>query len=356
VVMVDKKISHNSRVIQDSITESISAMFDYDFDGETVFECPLPEIPKDYGIGLIVGPSGSGKSSILDIIGQTKQPVWDENYSVASHFCTAEDAQRRLSGVGFSSIPSWLRPYQVLSTGEKFRADMAMSISSGACIDEFTSVVDRVVAKACSFAVARLVKNEGIRNLTFASCHYDIIEWLQPDWVYDTLSGKFLPRGELHRPERNIELVPCNSDIWPMFSQHHYLTGNINKGARCWLATWGGVPVGFSSAIAFPNGNWANGWRGHRTVCLPDYQGLGIGVRISDATAEMFVREGCRYFSKTVNPRMGGYRNNSSLWRATSKNGKARPDYNHNRKTKESKYKMLHTGRVAFSHEYIGLN
>jgi GNAT superfamily N-acetyltransferase len=113
--------------------------------------------------------------------------------------------------------------------------------------------------------------------------------------------------------------------------------------------------IGFSSALAFPNGNFKNAWREHRTVVLPDYQGMGVGVRISDAVAEIFVSDGCRYFSKTVHPRMGEYRNNSVLWAATSKNMKARADYLTTKtKTKEDGHKHRHAGRVAYSHEYIG--
>ena len=98
-----------------------------------------------------------------------------------------------------------------------------------------------------------------------------------------------------------------------------------------------------------------NAWREHRTVVLPDYQGMGFGVRISDAVAEMFIKDGCRYFSKTVHPRMGEYRNTSKLWVPTSKNMKARPDYlKSGDTTKERKYKHRHAYRVAYSHEYKG--
>jgi GNAT superfamily N-acetyltransferase len=106
--------------------------------------------------------------------------------------------------------------------------------------------------------------------------------------------------------------------------------------------------------IAFPSGTIKRAFRGHRTVILPDYQGLGIGVRISDAAGEIIRREGGRYFSKTSNYRMGEYRNKSDKWRPTSKNMKARPDYKSDKKTKESKYKHKHIERVCFSHEYIG--
>ena len=342
-------------VVQDAITTEIARMFDVQFEGKTIFNCPVISAPENYQIGLIVGPSGSGKSSILKTIGPNAVTAWDDDKAVASHFASAAEAQERLSGVGFNSIPSWLRPYNVLSTGEQFRADMARAIQVGACIDEFTSVVDRNVAKSCAHAVNRLIRARGYQRVTFATCHYDVIEWLSPDWVYDTKGGVMLPRGSVHRPERIVDLTPCDSNCWPQFSPHHYLAANINKSARCWAATWEGQTVGFASALAFPNGYFRNAWREHRTVVLPDFQGLGMGVRISDALGSIFLAEGCKFFSKTAHPRMGEYRNSSPLWRATSKNGRDRQDYNHNRKTKETAYKHLHMVRLTYSHEFTGV-
>lgn len=55
-----------------------------------------------------------------------------------------------LSSVGLGSVPAWLRPYHVLSEGEKFRAMMARVICDAprqVVIDEFRSVVDRQIAK-----------------------------------------------------------------------------------------------------------------------------------------------------------------------------------------------------------------
>jgi ABC-type ATPase with predicted acetyltransferase domain len=52
-----------------------------------------------------------------------------------------------------NSVPSWYKPYQVLSNGEKFRADLARKLKSNTVIDEFTSVVDRTVAKAASVSL-----------------------------------------------------------------------------------------------------------------------------------------------------------------------------------------------------------
>lgn len=338
----------------DEITQAISRSFDYEFDGVSTFNPPtMPPVPDGFRIGLIVGPSGSGKSSLLRNFGAEAPVDWYPDRAICSHFENAEDAQRRLAAVGLNSIPTWMRPYHVLSTGEKFRADLSRRLTNGAVIDEFTSVIDRNVAKACSYAIRRYCDSEGLIGLVLASCHYDIAEWLQPDWVFDTSTGRLTGRGSERRPTIELEVVPCSNKAWAMFSNHHYLSHKLNPSARCWLVLWGATPIGFSSVLAFPNGNFNNAWREHRTVVLPDYQGLGIGVRISEAVGRMFVDQGFRYFSKTSHPRMGGYRNASSKWRPTSKNGKARNDYDPTKETKEDGHKMRHAERVCYSHELI---
>jgi len=133
-------------------------------------------------------------------------------------------------------------------------------------------VVDRNVAKSCSNALQKFIRNKDIKNVVFASCHYDIIDWLQPDWVFDTNSSKVVSRGSLRRPKIVLEVFPCSHKIWSYFAEHHYLTGNISTATRCWIATWNGTPVGFSSVIFFPSGTIKEkAWREHRTVILPDF-------------------------------------------------------------------------------------
>jgi ABC-type iron transport system FetAB ATPase subunit/GNAT superfamily N-acetyltransferase len=345
-------------VEQDEATAEISRQFDYAFDGTSTFTPPtMPEVGTGFSIGLIVGPSGSGKTTLLSRFGATRVIRWKKTSAIVSQFQGAEDAQQRLAAVGLNTVPSWLRPYHVLSTGEQFRADLARRLVTGATIDEFTSTVDRTVALSCAHATQRYIRGQRLSGVVFATCHYDVIPWLQPDWVFDTSTGCVARRGSVQRPNIKLDIIPCGAEAWAAFSNHHYLSSSINRAARCWLAHWGDNLVGFAAALAFPNGNFKNGWREHRTVVLPDYQGLGIGVRLSDAIASMFVADGKRYFSKTTHPRMGGYRDASFLWRGTSKNHKARADYLTQRErapTKEDAYKGRHAHRVAYSHEYIG--
>ena len=320
-------------------------------------ETTIPDFikPNNFSVGLIVGPSGSGKSTILgENYKIATEPDWQNSLALVDHFDTLDDAQQKLGAAGLNSIPAWMRPYHTLSNGEQYRARLARVIRDGVAIDEYTSVVDRNVAKSCSTALRKWADRTKVQNLVLATCHYDVAEWLQPDWIFDCAVGKFIDRRLLRRPSIRIELQPAQPEAWSFFSKHHYLSGDINRSARCWIAVWDGLLVGFAAAISFPSGSVKNAWRGHRTVVLPEFQGMGIGARISDAVGEIFLAQGCRYFSKSANPNFGAYRNLSKKWRATSKNGKSRQDYKAGRNTKEDKHKMAHADRICFSHEYIG--
>jgi hypothetical protein len=133
----------------------------------------------------------SGKSTLLKKFGIEESPDWDINKSILSHFESPDEAINKMGAVGLNTIPSWYKPYQVLSNGEKFRADVARKLKSNAVIDEFTSVVDRNVAKAASVSLSRYIKNNDIENIVLSTCHRDILEWLEPDWVIDTDAGEF---------------------------------------------------------------------------------------------------------------------------------------------------------------------
>ena len=109
---------------------------------------------------------------------------WDDR-PIIEHF----DDPDPLMAVGLNDVPAWVRPYGVLSNGQKFRADMAQALLSGALVDEYTSVVSRSTAQSASIAIRRYVDRIGMSGLTLATCHHDVEEWLVPDWVIDTDMG-----------------------------------------------------------------------------------------------------------------------------------------------------------------------
>lgn len=146
-------------------------------------------LPDKWNVGAIVGRSGTGKSTIARHLWGiyetqfTDKPIIDE--MPQDH--TVEDITKMFTNVGFSSPPHWLRPFNVLSNGEKMRVELAKSLlenNNPTVFDEFTSVVDRDVAKVVSMVVAKTARKTD-KQFIAVSCHRDILEWLEPDWVFD---------------------------------------------------------------------------------------------------------------------------------------------------------------------------
>lgn len=93
-------------------------------------------------------------------------------------------------------------------------------------------------------------------------------------------------------------------------------------------------------------------FRGSRTVVMPDYQGMGIGSLFSNFIAGSYVKHGLRYFTKTVNPALGEYRNSHpELWKPTSKNGVFRKDMKGRQKVRMN---WDTTPRLSYCHEFVG--
>ena len=328
----------------------------------------IPELPKD-GIVLVVGTSGSGKSTILKSLGEYTPPTIEFYNSVIENFSTPERGEELLLACGLRSIPTWFRTPHTLSNGENHRFEMAMCLDQGInIIDEFTSVVDRDTAKSLALSIRKFYDRRGTDEpLYIASCHRDIIDWLDPDWVYDTDLQVLDFRRSLHRlgtrPRLTLTIQSTNVDYWRLFRRYHYLDTDISKSAHYYVLLLGDKPIGFHAAIHSTNRDIHSYWRGHRTVILPEFQGMGIGTAFSDAIAELYVSKGFRYFSKTAHPSFGEHREKSDLWRHTSTNKKSRlasyllkdgtiramPGYGGN-----AQIALRDAGRVCYSHEYIG--
>lgn len=198
-----------SAVLIDDITREALKPFDLDPDVPTRFyPFILPEeARKGFGIGVIVGRSGSGKSLLLSEYGKNKLTVWDNSRSITSHFHSAKIASDRFYATGLNSVPAWKQAFNTLSNGEQFRANLARRLEDNARIDEFTSVVDRDVAVSVSTSISRYIRKIGLSNVVLATCHRDVIGWLNPDWIIDTDSCKFITRAEFGKPQWWEEFV-----------------------------------------------------------------------------------------------------------------------------------------------------
>ena len=178
-----------TKITPSEITERIKKEFTIEMSDTYEFkEHSLDNVnlPKDFNIGFITGNSGSGKSLLLKTFGTETIPEWFDNEAVASHFDSYEDAVQRFQAVGFNTVPQWLLPYRILSTGQKYRVNLARTINSNTVMDEFTSYIDRSTALGLCNSLQRYIREKNLKNIVFAGVHQDIIPYLKPDWVYNT--------------------------------------------------------------------------------------------------------------------------------------------------------------------------
>lgn len=342
----------------DDVLRQITQANDYAFTGESCFTVPSFIKPSDYKLGVIVGESGTGKSTLLQHFGTPVPFEADPSLAVASQIDV-----NLLMTLGLASIPSLCRPYHVLSNGEKHRVELAYTLAQKAPVfDEFTSTVHRTLARTICIALRKYIdRNEC--SLVLATCHDDVVEWLEPDWVFSTKT-QHITKRRLERRRIHFEINPCHAKAWKFFKDFHYLTADINRSARCWVLHCENKLAGFYSSIPLPSGTLKNAYRGHRLVILPDFQGLGLSSLLTEYVAELHIKNGCRFYGKTAHPKLGQHRENSTKWRATTKNLLDRskdylkqPEY---RKNDDSSLRtrlvdwQKHARRICYSHEYTG--
>ena len=288
----------------------------------------IPIEGMDWKMGLIVGPSGSGKTSMGRRI--FDKPIYDLYADWAADKpivdCIAPDGDFNavtgaLSAVGLGDVPAWLRPFHVLSNGEQFRAGLARLVCERpphAVVDEFTSVIDRQIAKVGAAAFAKTWRR-GEGQVVLLSCHYDIIEWLQPDWVYDTAEARFYERDCLQRrPALELQIHKVRGTVFPrLFKQHYYLDLPAPVAAEYFVGFINGEP--FCHVAVTPLFT-ARAYRATRLVVMPEWQGIGVGTKFLAAVCEYHLqgngRSGHKYpvFFHTSHPQLCGALRHSHRW------------------------------------------
>jgi GNAT superfamily N-acetyltransferase len=262
--------------------------------------CQLPDDESGWRIGLVVGPSGSGKSSIGRAVwggsayhggfSWSGGPIIDD-IAPDRDF---NDVSGALSSVGLGSVPSWLRPFAALSTGEKFRADLArvlLSAGDRVVIDEFTSVVDRQIARIGAAAFAKAWRRRS-GQVILLSCHRDIEQWLSPDWVLDTEDYSFRRGCLQRRPPITLSVYQTNWRPWALFEPHHYLKLPHMIAATNYVATCAGEPV---AHVAVATTTGLKSARMCRLVVMPEWQGAGVGIAFINHIAQRWLDGRNRY-------------------------------------------------------------
>jgi GNAT superfamily N-acetyltransferase len=328
-IAVETPIPDSSRIMQ------LSAMFDCPVGEKSRVEWhgELPIDNMDWSVGLIVGPSGAGKTTVARQLFGNKFDVpieWGAG-SVIDDFSESHsipEITEVCQAVGFNTIPSWMRPYRVLSNGERFRVDLArrlLELEDPIVVDEFTSVVDRQVAQIGAYAVQKYVRRNK-RKFVGISCHSDIIPWLEPDWLFEPATMHFARRSLQRRPPLDITICRVPYSAWPMFAPFHYLRADLNRAARCFglfvenqIASFVGLlpkPV----ATGAMKGTAITGVS--RIVTLPDWQGLGLAFVLCDHLGAAYKAIGKRLRNYPAHPGYVINHRKSSKWQEIKRAGK----------------------------------
>lgn len=357
--MPSARIVKQSEISNSFRVNKIKGTFDYSSDVvRNEFDVNIPIEGKEWNVGLICGCSGSGKTTIASELFKDyflfKGLEWKEK-SLVDDFPKGLDIDqitKALNSVGLSCVPDWLKPFNVLSNGQKMRAELArvfFETEKPIIYDEFTSVVDREVAKVTSSVIEKFIRKNN-KKFIAVSCHYDIIDWLNPDWIYDTNSNEFKWRCLRRRPDITLKIRKAHHSEWKLFSRYHYLTADMNKSANCFIAEINNNPVGFI-CTAFAPFSKRRTRRISRLVVLPDYQGLGIGSRLlnfigdynkrNDNSATLLVTS-LYFFAKSLSRKGTG-------WRLTRGS-----HYKNNSDTFKEFKKTLSSSRFTWSFFYEG--
>lgn len=200
IVEIDQSVP----VFESYASERTRGLFNVDPEDGARFRltADVPIEGDDWSVGVVVGPSGSGKTSIARAISarfyEWTEAPWPAHAPIIDYLAkkaTYAKATASLSAVGLGSVPSWLRPYGVLSNGERFRADMAALLLDDeprVYIDEVTSVLDRQVAGVAVAAFVKSWRRQPGRQVVLVTPHYDVLSPAQPDWIVDTAGAERL--------------------------------------------------------------------------------------------------------------------------------------------------------------------
>ena len=312
----------------------VKSLFNAESGCNFTHDADLPIEDDGWKIGLIVGPSGSGKTSIGrkifgDVAAIYDPDDWPTGRPIVDAIAPDGDFDAvtgALASVGLGSVPTWLRPFPVLSNGEKFRANLARLVCEAperVVVDEFTSVVDRQIAKFGALAFQKSWRRAG-GKCVLLSCHYDVIDWLEPDWVYDTAKGEYAGRSLWRRPRFDLEIWQTDKRYWHLFEPHYYLKLPSMIAATYYVGFVDGEPVCHLGVSPwFHNG--AGAVRASRMVVAPEWQGAGVGMRFLNEVLQMYVdgrskfgsRVRCAYFH-TSHPGLCAALRRGKGWRQVS--------------------------------------
>jgi len=301
-------VNLSSPIVKDFYTQQAANSVDIDLDKPYTHKLQIDaDLDGNYNILLIQGSSGAGKSTLAkSLFGVTKEYL-NITRAVISQFPQGmpyEDRVNYLTSAGISSVPQWICPAFILSTGQKARAEIALALAHTKenevlVLDEFTSVLDRSIAKILSHTVQRFIRKFN-RKVCIVSCHRDLVEFLDPDLIIDCDTMAFIDRRLLSREERtrkeklNFEIRKVDKRTWESFSQYHYLSNKLPGGAVfCYGLFYEGNQIGIHVLANYIpiREHQLPIYHGARIVIRPDFVGMGLGLVLVNESVKHFVTQ-----------------------------------------------------------------
>lgn len=202
-----------------------------------------------HDIVYITGESGSGKSALLktlendiktdmgttaaninDITPPPNQPI------IETVGTTTEQALELLSRVGLNDAFLFLRTYQQLSDGQKYRYRTAKLIETGAqfwILDEFAATLDRDTAKIAAYNIQKLARQHN-KAVIAATTHTDLFTDLQPSVHIHKHFGRELEINYYPTtpPQQctllnEIKIEPGTRQDYQTLAEFHYRSHNL---------------------------------------------------------------------------------------------------------------------------------
>lgn len=366
-----------------------------------------------FRIGVVVlGAETGARLTVDDIVSVCPQyasvdgstRTWDPMRCVMDQMegCTTNDRVDRLICAGLSSVPSWFRPYHVLSNGERQRVDVAMDVRTRGVVGGVGTLVDPMSARSMAACIGAYVRASGIHHTVVLTTHADVAAYIRADWAYSTDEGvlrdgplspltpltvavhpnayemraQWNDRTVVDMPSGRMQVLVqrCSRTMWTRFREHHYLSDHLMISSRCYLGSIDGVACAFVAVAASPGLPWgptkanprtakrhAPGkarWREARLVVMPEFQGLGVGKLVSETVARIFVSSGHQYYSRTSHPKLTRSRTRSDMWTpyGTSAKVRRRTEWPSNSYAEKGTRRAAHHGseRACCSFQFVG--
>merc|ERR1719483_347123 len=309
----------------------------------------LPQ-PSEYHIGVIIGKSGSGKSSIAcntyRLFGEDQLRVAVKSKKSLAAILGGDTSLLAMVGL---EKQTWTRRTNTLSTSELERFSIALAISQGKkngepkLLDEFTNSMGRPEAfQICkSISQSRKILERNNARLVLVTSSEDVVPWICPDWVFDadtrtmhrfknTAKAKNSSKPPIFdwkkaatpRLEIRAKQVKYTAFNVLGFARYHYKDNFIPKTPKCWVTniTIPGYPAVQNKTCGFFSINsQMKSFIECRTVTYPTWQGLGIASSTCAGICQLYSDLGGNVQSKTAHPYYGN-RERSPLWTPAADN------------------------------------